>query len=223
MPSLNNFYSGKIHTYEAFDSCRSELNEIEQIIKANEIDIDTLELDQAIKPNLSNVWKELMNTVNNVYKIPDRIARQKSISDFMENIFKINLKVFPVNVFRISIPTYSRSQVSWHQDSQTWPGIELSYPSLKGVSVVTLWNSLTASDEGNGLTFALENSVKRFEHEFAEGQGYFNAKLDEKIKKIDTIFGPPFSGVIFGQDILHRSAVGSNKIRISLDLRFYHD
>ncbi len=87
---------------------------------------------------------------------------------------------------------------------------------------MTFWTSLTKTDEKNGLSFALDMPSIKFQHDFSEGQGYFNANLGgDSVKSVETIFGDPYTGIIFGQNRLHCSATGSPHPRVSIDLRFY--
>ncbi len=221
--NLDYYYSGKINSYEAYRYCNNELNEIDEILKLNTLNIEEFN-EKNHYENLEEIWREVMKKVNNELRIPDRIARKKEIIDFVETLLQKKVHVFPVNMFRFNMPKYERSRVAWHQDSQTWPGIYDTYPILKNSEIVTFWTGLTKTDDKNGLAFALDLPLKNFQHEFSEGQGYFNANLEGiEIKSEETIYGDPFTSVIFGQNRLHRTAFGSLLPRISIDLRFYRE
>lgn len=220
--SLDYFYSGKLDSSSAYNSCKDELAEIEEIFREDKLSLNALEGSGLQQDDLENAWRLIMRKINIDLKIPDRIARKSEIIDFVESVVQKKIKAFPVNMLRFSMPKYERSRVAWHQDSQTWPGIEKTYSRLKNSQVVTFWTCLTKTDDKNGLSFALDMPLTRFQHKFSEGQGYFNANLGvNNIASVETVFGDPYTGVIFGQDRLHRSAVGSLRARVSIDLRFY--
>ena len=220
--SLDYFYSGKIKSNAAYNFCNDEISEIEEILSHDNLSLNALEGSGSQRNDLEDTWRLIMHKINTESKIPDRIARKRGVIEFVEAVVKKKVNVFPVNMFRFSLPKYERSRVSWHQDSQTWPGIERVFPKLENSQVVTFWTCLTKSDNKNGLSFALEMPSKKFQHEFSEGQGYFNANLGlDNIASIETIFGDPYTGVIFGQNQLHCSAAGSLHPRVSIDLRFY--
>jgi len=222
--SLDHFYSGKIDSKLAYSFCDEELAEVDEIFKNADLPLNSLASVFSQQKNLESSWKSIMKTINIESKIPDRIARKVEIIDFVESFIKKKVKVFPVNILRFSIPKYERSRVAWHQDSQTWPGIDKTYPRLQQTQVVTFWACLTGTDFKNGLSFAMDAPSVKLEHNFAEGQGYFSANLESNIiNSIETVFGDPYTGVIFGQDRLHRSAAGSSNPRVSIDLRFYSE
>ncbi len=219
---LDYFYSGKIKSNSAYNFCNDEICEIEEILKYYNLSLDILERSDSKPHELEDTWKLIMRKINTDSKIPDRIARNRGVIEFVEAFVKKKINVFPVNMFRFSLPRYERSRVAWHQDSQTWPGIDRAFPKLENSKVVTFWTCLTKSDDKNGLSFALKMPAKKFQHEYSEGQGYFNANLGlDKIDSVETIFGDPYTSVIFGQNLLHCSAAGSQHPRVSIDLRYY--
>jgi hypothetical protein len=220
--SLDFFYSGKINSNSAYNFCNDELAEIEEIFKENNICLNALESSGSEQDDLGSIWRLIMQKINIESKIPDRLARKSEVIEFVESVVQKRVNAFPVNMLRFSLPKYEKSRVAWHQDSQTWPGIERTFPRLQNSQVVTFWTSLTRTDDNNGLSFALDMPSIKFQHEFSEGQGYFNANLGaNNITRVETIFGDPYTGIIFGQNRLHCSAVGGSIPRVSIDLRFY--
>lgn len=222
--SLDYFYSGKINSNSAYNFCNDELAEIEEIFKGDNVSLNALESPDLQQDDIENAWRLIMHKINIESKVPDRIARKGEVIEFVESVVQKRINAFPVNMLRFSLPKYERSRVAWHQDSQTWPGIEKAFPRLQNAQVVTFWTCLTKTDDKNGLSFALDMPSTKFQHEFSEGQGYFNANLGvNSINSVETIFGDPFTGIIFGQNRLHCSATGSSYPRVSIDLRFYCD
>ncbi|MBL4838079.1 MAG: hypothetical protein JKY34_10925 [Kordiimonadaceae bacterium] len=167
-------------------------------------------------------WAKVMTDLNATRKIADRLTRNPIVRSFAEDILGRKLKPFVINKVRINHPTLQKSRYSWHQDAATWPGLGEQYPILENAIVYTLWLCITRSDKGNGLHL-LPSATETRDHEFVENQGYFSAKVAEmeSTNQID-IHGAPYTAALFAHKVLHRSASGSDKARLSFDLRYFH-
>lgn len=170
-------------------------------------------------------WSNTMNEINDSKELK-AIIEDDSIINVFKKIFKNPIK-FPICTFRARFPNQKRVFYNWHQDEGTWYVSKNN--KLEKKYTGTLWFSINGSDENDSIQLVKYSHTKKlFDHRYVNGQGYFSAKIKDKIeeKLIYTVKTLPSQAVLFHPLTLHRS-VSQNfekinmRPRYSIDIRYY--
>ena len=194
---------------------------------------ENLDLEKKIKLPFSHIpsksdWSDIMNKINNSNELKELISH-KSIIEQFKKIFD-NPKKYDICTFRARYPDEERVIYNWHQDEGTWY-LSKNKNHLKKFTA-TMWLSINGSNKSNSIQLIKKShKYKLYEHSYVKGQGYFNAKIDQKdqnyFNDILTVETKPSQAIIFHPLTLHRSVTSNNTNKLiprySIDVRYYDD
>ena len=220
-------------TDNLFVNFNDELKKLQKLIYINTksylVDHDeNLSIEKKInlsfkeKPS-NELWSELMRIINKSDELSE-VINSKSIVEVFKVIFK-DPKPFKISTFRARFPEQKRVFYNWHQDEGTWflsknKDVQNKFPA-------TLWLSLNGADKNDSIQLVKYSHKKKlFNHEYVNGQGYFNIKKKFFIdsKDIFTVEAKASEGIIFNPLTIHRSVQKNNltlRPRYTIDIRYY--
>lgn len=191
---------------------------------------DNIDIEDKIKLKFkqipsSEIWSNLMEEINLSNELKTLIN-----SKAIENTFKIIFKKpipFQISTFRARFPKQTRVMYNWHQDEGTW------YMSKRDEHLnkfpATLWLSLNDANKEESIQLVKASHKKKlFNHNFVNGQGFFNIDkiINENSDDIFTVNLKSSECIIFHPLTIHRS-VPANKLimrpRYTVDIRYYDE
>ena len=220
-------------TDNLFVNFNDELKKLQKLIYINTksylVDHDeNLSIEKKInlsfkeKPS-NELWSELMRIINKSDELSE-VINSKSIVEVFKVIFK-DPKPFKISTFRARFHEQKRVFYNWNQDEGTWflsknKDVQNKFPA-------TLWLSLNGADKNDSIQLVKYSHKKKlFNHEYVNGQGYFNIKKKFFIdnKDIFTVEAKASEGIIFHPLTIHRSVPQNNptlRPRYTIDIRYY--